>query len=297
MHRMDFGQLVAALRQDLGWTQFKLAEAAEIDEAVVSQVERGVKRFLPPDLLFSLANALQLTTLERREFFLAASGLDQKEIVRQALVATTTDVFNARKTLDKMLELVAHARLPTFLTDAYSDVISANQIAVAFFHPSPSVFEGIEKIPGGYNTTRFNFGKDLQAREMIEGNWEAYALNSMRSFRVNSLRYRATPYFKYLMQAFRNPANYPFFDRFWKMVSSVEQDQDVNTDYFAIRHRDLGEIKYGSSGTVSITAFGELNLVHYIPFDEQTSRAFEQLAQETGQGAVNFSPWPQKNMP
>ncbi len=297
MHRMDFGQLVAALRQDLGWTQFQLAEAADIDEAVISQVERGVKRFLGPELLFGLANALQLTTLERREFFLAASGLDQKETVRQASVATTTDVFNARKTLDKIVEMVAHARLPTFLTDAYSDVICANRIAVAFFQPSPSVFDGIEKIPGGYNTTRFNFGKDLQARNIVEGNWEAYALNSMRSFRVHSLRYRATPYFKYLMKAFRNPADYPFFDRFWKMVSSVEQDKDVSTDFFAIRHRNLGDIKYGSSGTTSITAFGDLNLVHYIPFDEQTSRAFEQLAQEAGQGVVNFAPWPQKNMP
>src|SRR3990172_1994372 len=83
MNRKDFGKLLSTLRQDLDWTQFELSEYADIDEAVVSQIERGVKRHFEPELLFRLANALQLTTLERREFFLAASGLDQNQIVRQ----------------------------------------------------------------------------------------------------------------------------------------------------------------------------------------------------------------------
>lgn len=78
MNRKEFGQLLATLRKDMGWTQFQLAELVEIDEAVISQVERGVKKHYEPELLFSLANAFQLTTLERREFFLAASGLEKK---------------------------------------------------------------------------------------------------------------------------------------------------------------------------------------------------------------------------
>src|SRR5688500_8714509 len=105
MKRKDYGEQVAALRQDVGWTQSYLAESAEIDDAVISQIERGVKRYFDPSLLFKLANAFQLTTLERREFLLAASGLDQKEMVRQPSAATLTDVFNVRKTLDKMIEV------------------------------------------------------------------------------------------------------------------------------------------------------------------------------------------------
>ena len=46
MNRKEFGQLLAALRQDLDWTQFELAEYAEVDEAVVSQIERGVKAYV-----------------------------------------------------------------------------------------------------------------------------------------------------------------------------------------------------------------------------------------------------------
>src|SRR5678816_4657390 len=99
MNRREFGQLLATLRQDLDWTQFELAEYAEVDEAVVSQIERGVKKHFEPELLFSLANTLQLTTLERREFLLAASGLDQRQIVRQPSAGMSTDVFNVRSCL------------------------------------------------------------------------------------------------------------------------------------------------------------------------------------------------------
>ena len=297
MNRKEFGELVLALRQDMDWTQFQLAEYANVDEPVVSQIERGVKKHFEPELLFQLANVFQLTTLERREFFLAASGLDQKQIVRQVSAATNTDVFNARRVLDKMIELTGQVRLPAFLCDVYSDVIATNQIVLSFFKVPPSFVEVANHVPGGYNTARFNFGKDLVARSHILDNWDNYALNSMRSFRENSLRYRAKPYFKYLMKVFRNPIEYPLFDRYWKMVSSVEQDKEVNTDYFSFHHDEFGDIKYTSSSTVSITSFGELFLVQYLPLDARTSQIFEELTQQTGPGVTQFASWPMKTFP
>lgn len=125
MNRKEFGQLLSALRQDLGWTQFQFAEIVEVDEAVISQIERGVKKRFEPELLFKLANALQLTTLERREFFLAASGLDRKQIVRQASANVRTDVFDVRKVLERMVGLTGDIRLPAFLDDVFGDVIAA----------------------------------------------------------------------------------------------------------------------------------------------------------------------------
>jgi len=296
MNRKDFGQLVATLRQDLDWTQFQLAEFAELDQAVVSQIERGVKKFFEPELLFSLANALQLTTLERREFFLAASGLEQSQIVRQHTMATNTDVFNVRKILDKMIDLTGQVWLPAFLSDAYGDVIAANQIILSFFRVPPHILETAAQIPGGYNTVRVNFGKESTMRDQIESNWDGYALNSMRSFREHSLRYRAQPYFKYLMKAFRNPVEYPLFDRYWKMVSSTEQDKEINTDSFAFHHDQFGDVKYTASSTVTITSFGELFLIQYLPLDERTSQIFEQIAKGAGQGVMRVAPWPVKDM-
>jgi len=157
--------------------------------------------------------------------------------------------------------------------------------------------EDADRVPGGYNTTRFNFGKDLMARSHVVDNWENYALNSMSAFRENSLRYRAKPYFKYLIKIFRNPIEYPLFDRYWKMVSSVEQDNAANMDYFSYHHDEFGEIEYISSSTVSITSFGELFLIQYLPLDGHTSQVFEQLAQQAGHGAIHFAPWPVKTFP
>ena len=297
MNRREFGQLLATLRQDLDWTQFELAEYADVDEAIISQIERGVKKHFEPKLLFCLANALQLTTLERREFLLAASGLDQKQIVRQPSAAMSTDVFNVRRVLDKMIELTGQVRLPAFLGDVYGDVIAANNLIMSFFKVPSEYVEVAGQVPGGYNTARLNFGKDLVARSHVIDNWDSYALNSMRTFRECSLRYRAQPYFKYLMKVFRNRNEYPFFERYWKMVSSVEQDKEASTDYFSYFHNEFGQIKYISSSTVSITSFGELFLIQYLPLDESTSQVFEQLAQQTGQGVMKFAPWPIKTFP
>jgi hypothetical protein len=268
-----------------------------VDEAVVSQIERGVKKHFEPELLFSLANTLQLTTLERREFLLAACGLDQKQIVRQPSAAMSTDVFNVRRVLDKMIELTGQVRLPAFLGDVYGDVIAANNLILSFFKVPSEYVEAAGQVPGGYNTARFNFGKDLVARSHVIDNWDSYALNSMRTFRECSLRYRAQPYFKYLMKIFQNRNEYPLFDRYWKMISSVEQDKEASTDYFSYRHDEFGQIKYISSSTISITSFGELFLIQYLPLDKSTSQVFEELAQQAGQGVMKFAPWPVKPFP
>src|SRR5512145_426690 len=139
MNRQEFGELVAALRQDMGWTQFQLSEYSDVDHAVISQIERGVKKFFEPELLFCLANAFQLTTLERREFILAASGLDEKQSVRQPAAGVATDVFNVRKLLDRMIRLTAEIRLPAFLCDVYNDVVAANHMMLAFYDVPPSL--------------------------------------------------------------------------------------------------------------------------------------------------------------
>jgi len=297
MNRSDFGELVHALRLDLGWTQFQLAEYSGVDDAVISQIERGVKKFFEPELLFCLANAFQLTTLERREFIFAASGLDEKQIVRQPSAGMTTDVFNAKKILERMIHLTGEIRLPAFLSDVYSDVIAANYMMLAFYNVPPSMIESAANVPGGYNTTRLNFGRESLAHTQVTDNWDSYALKSMRSFRENSLQYRANPYFKYLIKAFRNPVEYPFFDRFWKLVSSTEQDKEVNIDQFSYSHNEFGLLNYVASTTIAITSFGNVYLIQNLPLDQHTEDLFNQLKLQAGLGVARFAPWPEKSMP
>ena len=297
MNRKDFGELVAALRQDLGWTQFQLAEFSGLDDAVISQLERGVKRHFDPDLLFRLANSFQLTTLERREFIFAASGLDENQIVRQPSGAMSTDVFDAKKILERMIALTAQLRIPAFLCDVYSDIVAANFMMIAFYDVPAFMLENAASIPAGYNTTRLNFGRDLVGRTLVTDNWDAYALNSMRAFRENSLRYRAKPYFKYLIKLFRNPTEYPFFDRYWKLVSSMEQDRDITIDRMEYCHNKFGMLNYAAATTAVVTSFGNLLLIQNHPLDERTEEVFLQLRSNAGFGVARFSSWPEKNLP
>lgn len=297
MNRKEFGQLISTLRQDLDWTQFNLAEFAEIDEAVISQIERGVKKHFEPELLFNLANAFQLTTLERREFLLAASGLENRQMVRQPSSQVKTDVFHPQKTLTKLLHVTGQLRLPAFVIDVYGDVIAANYIVMALFQVTLEWAREGAHMPGGYSTIRATFGRDLISRSMVTDNWEAYALNTMRGFREISLRYRAKPYFKYLIKAFRNPVEFPLFDRYWKMVSSIEQDKETNTDIFTYVHSHYGQVKYLAASTVTITPYGELYLIQYLPTDQPTTAVFEQLAREYDQDVTTFAPWPEKILP
>lgn len=298
MDRKEFGTLVAMLREDMGRTQFQLAEYAGIDVAVISQIERGVKKHLDPDLLFNLANQFHLTTIERKEFFLAASGITQGQIIRQPSAALATDTINAEKVLGKMLNIIERIQLPAFIMDVYSDVLAVNRIAGAFFQVTPALLESAPHIPGGYSSIRMMFGKELALRSKIIENWDEYAIGSMRFVRENSLRYRASSYFQYLMKAFRDPIEYPLFDRYWKLVSSFEQDREANVDVFSYTHADFGRLNYATATTISITPHGELFLNQYLPLDEHTRILFENLADKAGYGIIApLAPWPKKVIP
>ena len=96
------------------------------------------------------------------------------------------------------------------------------------------------------------------------------------------------------MKGFRNPSEYPFFDRYWKLVSSMEQDKEVNVDIFSYHHRRFGPIHYVASTTIAVTSFGNLFLVQNLPLDQQTEDTFNQLKQQAGLGVVRFAPWPDK---
>jgi len=298
MDRKEFATLISVLRGDRGLTQFELAEEASTNVAIISQIERGVKKHFDPELLFNLANALHLTTIERREFFLAASGLKQEDIVRQPTAALATDTIDAEKVLGKMIHIIEKLHIPAFIMDVYSDVLAVNIPSGAFFQITPEILQSAASSPGGYSTVRFMFGKDLTVRSKITENWDEYAVGSMRFVRENSLRYRAKPHFQYLMKLFRDPEQYPLFTRYWNMVSSFEQDREANVDVFNYTHADFGRLTYATATTVSITPHGELFLNQYLPLDAHTHELFESFVRDYGTGVVApLASWPEKNTP
>jgi hypothetical protein len=133
-------------------------------------------------------------------------------------------------------------------------------------------------------------------RASIAEGYDGFLLTAMRGFREVSLRYRARPYFQYLMKEFRDPQKYPWFERTWQRAALVDDDKATAINLFSYQHARYGPLNYYSTSSVSVTPFGELLLLHYLPADAQTASAFEQSVSTVGAEVVHFAPWPEKKM-
>ena len=71
---LGFGRLLRRLRDDAGLTQDELAEAAQVSQRAVSDLERGINRTARKDTAVLLAEALNLAEPVRALFIAAARG-------------------------------------------------------------------------------------------------------------------------------------------------------------------------------------------------------------------------------
>jgi transcriptional regulator with XRE-family HTH domain len=293
MNRKEFGQLIASLRQDLGLTQAQLAEQIDLENATLSNIERGAKRHIEPETLFRLANALQLTSLERREFFLGACGLEQEKIVRQPGPGSKTNVFDADKVLAELFDLMGQIYLPANLGDCYGDLIAVNKALLGVLHINTDALKSMSEAIGGFNNLHYVYGT-LLGQQALGDEFSQSSLDAIRSFREGSLRYRSKPRYRELMQEFRDPQRYPLFERYWRRVSTLDEDKETAGDRLLSRHPKYGTLSLMISSRVTITPYGELFLSYFLPLDAHTASSLNSLVAETGQEVVPLLSWPDK---
>jgi hypothetical protein len=92
------------------------------------------------------------------------------------------------------------------------------------------------------------------------------------------------------MKAFRNPVEYPFFDRYWKLVSSTEEDKG-ECGLFSYHHNGFGD-NVPASSTVSITSWRIVP--HSLsPCDDHTPGLQSNKEADWRRG-YRFAPWLRK---
>jgi len=293
MNRKDFGQLIASLRLDMGLTQAQLAEQAELETATLSNIERGAKSHLEPETLFRLANVLHLTSLERREFFLGACGLEQEQIVRQPGPKSKTSVFDARKILKNLLQLMGQIYLPVHLGDCYGDIIAVNRATLDVFQLDDNALKAMTSFQGGFNNLHYMYGT-LQGQQAFGNEYSQSALDAILAFREGSLRYRSRPRYQALMKEFNNPAHYPLFDRYWRRASTLDEDKETGGTPIQSQHPKYGALSLMISSTVTITPYGELFLSYFLPMNAETAASLIRAVAENGQEVIQLLSWPEK---
>ena len=301
MNRVDFGQLIAALRREhedenlKPWTQAMLAEEANtvagealFNKDTISNIERGI-RSVDYHAMQALATALQLTSGERKEFFLAASGIDSRRITRQD--------SNPQEVLSELLDNLKQMQLPTTLLDSYCDILAVNLALIELLDLPSCGWDLGSQInkPFPHNELRFLFSEDIAAyfQRLMGEDWHNYAYSAIKIFRTRSLRYRATKYFQELLHELNKLR---LFKRYWREVYYHEKDIHFDTADMRMNSPKWGTIACFPTIRTAITSAGELYLSVLVPMDRGTADAFAGIADEIrAPAAFHLTSWPDKH--
>lgn len=289
MNRVEFGQLVVVLRReqrdenDKPWTQKKLGEETGLGELLIGKIERGERINLDEDTLLRLATTLQLTSLERREFFFAALDVDEKQVTRKE--SDPNIVFN------DLLQKMQDIQLPTYTTDVYGDVVAANTCIIELLQISLDYLNRSYTIPAGFNHIRIGFDPESGFRQLVGSGWHSVAIHILQLFRGVSLRYRFTNYFAYTMVGLRK---YPLFRQYWRQA--YFEDYYWNCLHYDYIHPKFGSLNYLATPTQALTPSGELYLITYCPISPKTADVFREITEQVGTTAHGLASWPEKRI-
>jgi transcriptional regulator with XRE-family HTH domain len=291
MDRIEFGALVASLRQDLRWTQAELAEKSELPQSVIIQVEKGeMKSSLVDDMLLKFANGLLLTSLERREFLMVASGVTTPEMLRPDFEENGRQL-DIQAYLKDIGTYIAGIPLPVMVTDSFCDGILANNCITAFFSPSPGIISQLGKSVGSFNLIHSYFHRDADFMQRLdEEDWDRIATITVRQFRLHTLRFRTRSYFSALMKQFLDHRKYPYFERYWRKVAFEFQDSFSAP---MVKPKSINDLSYWSTDSfLAVTPYGELYLQQMLPLNKATEKRIRNGFKTSGPGYLSMAPFP-----
>ncbi|MCL4303491.1 MAG: helix-turn-helix domain-containing protein [Anaerolineae bacterium] len=298
MNHKEFGQLIAALRKEHfdedgnRLTQAKLAERAQqrdphspLNEIIIGKIERGERAMLDEQTLLSLADTLELTMGERREFFLAATGLDNEQLYPVQK--------SAAEMLASVIHMLADIQLPALLVDNYLDVIAANAILVKLYDTNQIDLRSRMNQPAGFNLLSFIFSADFEPHRqlMTQREWNNFAVSNVIYFRRVTLRCRMTDYFAALLAQLQRSREFRWF---WEQVFYEEKRYFVGGESFKLGTSGANQFSFLTAPLVTLTPYGNLEIITHIPRNAKTAAAFHQLASDTPPKTYQLSPWPEK---
>jgi transcriptional regulator with XRE-family HTH domain len=290
MNRKEFGALIAALRREQfdpiegkSWTQSVLAEKTNLSQRTIEEIERGAKAGIDSDTLVRLANAFQLSTVERMRFITLASNVENADI----LINPTSPA----KTLEEAKLFFQEMRLPALVYDAFYNIVMINHPFLRLYQVSEHFFDPAMTCSAKFNILRFFFDKDSPVMAAFGMIPEELALVNVQYFRALSFEYRHTEYFTSL---FKDLARYPKFTKFWENIKYEPSDLYNRWKEETYYHQQYGTLRYVITTTPLLTLPYNLYLSVYLPKSLQTQDTFAHIAQEVGTVTKHLQLWPHR---
>ncbi|MEM7539720.1 MAG: helix-turn-helix transcriptional regulator [Chloroflexota bacterium] len=194
MDKSKFGQIVKSLRQEQinyetgrCWTQKELADASLLSKRSIENIEQGRRDTLTTNELRHLADALRLSTLERHEFFAAATDVEMSSIpenenrpMPDSTQPYLTPIWNHFSTL----------QLPGYLTDSLTRVVGINESMISFHGMTHEMLEAARQTEVGCTMLGLFFRQTSPLRVALGHRWHEMAKTKIHEFQYTALRDR-----------------------------------------------------------------------------------------------------------
>ncbi len=290
MDSCEFGNLLTALRkQNLNengesWKREDLCEYIHLNPHQLGRLERGDRKYLDTETLQLLAEAFNLTTLERKEFFFAAVGVADDKLINP-LDAEYED------TLNDLISTIKKMHVPAFVLDDYADIVAANQLMLKLYQVDSDYISKAGETFAGFNLLKFIYSPGSGYAEVVGSSWSNMAKKNLHFFRRVTLRKRQKAYFKKLLKELCKDK---LFDIHWHELSRGPSFSDSVYDTFQWNHPGHGPVNFIFTESLVPTKYGNLYLFTYVPGDIKTSTIFLNIAEKVGEKVQLLAPWPDK---
>ena len=287
MDYKQFGCLVREMRKSLRWgenqvTQEALALKVGLSASVIGKIERGELSSLSPEYVRALAEAFELGKWERREFFLAASGVRCEEMYPSG--------YSPEEELDRVLDKFRKIPFPAMLIDAVYDFIAVNRLMMMFYGVTDEQVFHLQSNPLSANLLWYIFSPETGFFDLGEGTpywreWQRVIISNVQGFKRASLRYRCTPYWKKLFRSLyfsEDSLLRKRFREYWYMASIEDKELDCNVGRLykmqnpTASHKDE-LVEFMAVVSEEITSYGSLFITMYVPTSQRTMEIFTEM--------------------
>jgi transcriptional regulator with XRE-family HTH domain len=286
MSKSDFGKIVAMLRKerrnefDETMTQYDLAEQANMPLITLQKIEQGRQANLKPEMVVSLASALDLSSFSRLAFFQASLGLGEK------------DILNARIPLADILEevsgMLAHLQTPGFISNCFGDLLLVNPSFLQILSIQPQELNRGDLLCK-YNIHRIYYSPEFEdLHQRMGDSYPVFARRRILLLKAMTLRHRNHPYFLKIIPELNR---YPKFREHWQSSSFHNEDIFMLSNQFHLIHPQMGLLKFVSFPIQVLSEETDLYLFSYQALDQRTARVCTRLAEELGTQPIRLNPW------